>query len=429
MFSFTKAVFGAVALAGAVLAASAPAKAQYADYPQSDPYYDGYSGTADPYYDQTYDGAYAGGSYDTGAYYGDEYAYGDPAYGNEAYAGVCDYYDPPWGYPPDYCNYQLYYEPVYLGGSWYSGPFYYRNFSGVDWFWLNGGWRRNEWRGARPRIDWNRGGNRFWRGEMRRGGNFAGRGGRGFGNRGFANNGRGFGNNLGFAGNGRGFNGNGGGFAGNGRGRGNNFAGANGGVGGRGNGAFAGGRGFRNNGGAAVTPNNNGARGRFGAGGTFRGNPGATITPNSRGAFNGGAGFRGGNALATRNGGNGNPVSNRGFGGNNNRFAVGNRGMGGGGNGNPVSNRGFGGGSNGGFTNGTHTRRLQWRRRRQERRRRRWRQQSRARRTDGTRRLRELGEDRSAGTTVFAHTLVNQRPVSAGTGREVSQEGLVWRRK
>jgi len=79
----------------------------------------------------------------------------------------CDYYDyydvaPPWGLPPDYCGYSVYDEPVYWGGYWYRGPIYYRWYGGERLFWLNGGWRRNEWRGARPSVRWtDRGG---WQG-------------------------------------------------------------------------------------------------------------------------------------------------------------------------------------------------------------------------------------------------------------------------
>jgi len=89
--------------------------------------------------------------------------------GNANYDPHCDYYTPPWGYPPDYCRYRIWNEPVYYSGIWYGGPIYYRTQSGTNWFWLNGGWRRDEWRGSRPRIDWNRGGNKFWRGNVHRG--------------------------------------------------------------------------------------------------------------------------------------------------------------------------------------------------------------------------------------------------------------------
>jgi len=94
----TKALLAAIALAGAVTAVSAPASAAgvyfgysngpayggyYSSGPGYDPYYDPYAGYADPY---------------DGGGYADPYA--------------CDYYDPPWGYPPDYCLYQTWNEPV-----------------------------------------------------------------------------------------------------------------------------------------------------------------------------------------------------------------------------------------------------------------------------------------------------------------------------
>lgn len=128
--------------------------------------------TADPY----------GGYYGADPYgpppppdYGPPPAYGyDPAY-VDPYA-VCeayDYYNPPWGYPPDYCNYNVWYEPVYFGGLWYSGPIYYRDFGGERMFWLNGDWHRDEWRGSRPaHIDW--GHNMRWTGGPMHGRSFAG---------------------------------------------------------------------------------------------------------------------------------------------------------------------------------------------------------------------------------------------------------------
>ena len=139
-------LIGALALAGTALVITAPAKAQVGAYFGSDGVSvgvgDGY-GYADPYgqYSDPYADPYYGA---TDPYAGDPYYDGtDPAYGNS-----CDYYNPPWGFPTDYCNYQLWYEPVYYGGSWYSGPFYYRNFGGYNQFWLNGGWRRDNWRGC-----------------------------------------------------------------------------------------------------------------------------------------------------------------------------------------------------------------------------------------------------------------------------------------
>jgi hypothetical protein len=90
-------------------------------------------------------------------------------YTGASYNPDCDYYTPPWGYPADYCRYRVWNQPVYFSGVWYDGPIYYRNLRGVNWFWLNGNWRRDEWRGGpRPNVDYNRGGNQFWRGAIHR---------------------------------------------------------------------------------------------------------------------------------------------------------------------------------------------------------------------------------------------------------------------
>jgi hypothetical protein len=94
----------------------------------------------------------------------------------------CDYYDyydapPPWGLPPDYCEYPVYFEPVFYGGFWYRGPIYYRWYHGDRVFWLNGGWHADGWRGGpRPNIDWqSRGGwNNGFRPGMRPGPGFQG---------------------------------------------------------------------------------------------------------------------------------------------------------------------------------------------------------------------------------------------------------------
>jgi hypothetical protein len=61
--------------------------------------------------------------------------------------GYCDR----WGCPSDYWGYPVYYGPVYFDGSWYQGPVYYRRTGGVYWYWVHGGWHRDEWRGPRPR--------------------------------------------------------------------------------------------------------------------------------------------------------------------------------------------------------------------------------------------------------------------------------------
>ena len=81
----------------------------------------------------------------------------DPAYGFDP----CDYYDyydepPPWGMPDEYCDYPVWFEPVFFDGLWYRGPIYYRWTHGHRHYWLNGGWRDDTWTGPRPsHIAWN----------------------------------------------------------------------------------------------------------------------------------------------------------------------------------------------------------------------------------------------------------------------------------
>jgi hypothetical protein len=343
----SKAVIAALAMTGSALALSAPAKAQVSAYVgvdgggayyggsyQSDPYADPYYG--DPNYSDPYYGAPA-------PYY-DEYAYdgyGDP------YA--CDYYNPPWGYPPDYCAYQIWQEPIYYGGLWYSGPIYYRSFGGERLFWLNGGWRHDEWRGARPgHIDWGR--NMRWNGAIQHRGGFAG-GGRfngrndfagrnGFGGRDFNRGGRNDGQNFGNRNNGQ------------------NFAGRN--FGGRNFGAQNfGGQNFTAPRGGATDGN---VRGRFN-GGTFQGRSDgmgfaqrSNVVPNSGRVFGrmaqregGGQGF----VRPNNSGGGGGAVRGR-FGGQSFQSGGGGGGPRAGGGGGGF--RGGNGGGNGGRGEGRHNR-------------------------------------------------------------------------
>jgi hypothetical protein len=306
MRRLTKAALTAIALAGAAAAMSAPANAQGMYY-GADPY-----GAPPP--PPAYADPYAAPAYaPTAPYDPYTYGYGAPAY--DPYAcSAYDYYNPPWGYPPDYCNYQVWTQPVYVGGLWYGGPIYYRDFGGDRMFWLNGGWRRDEWRGERPgNIDWGR--NMRWNGPLQHGGGFAG-------NRGFGPGGQARGGNFGggFRGN---FNGGGGGVY-----RGGNFAG-------RGGGQLEGGvrvyrgyagdrapppqgpangggfRGFQGGGGgphfAQGPANGGGFRGGFGGGGSgFRGFSGGGGRP-------GGSG--GGQAFAAHGGGGGGPRGGGGGGG------------------------------------------------------------------------------------------------------------------
>jgi hypothetical protein len=52
---------------------------------------------------------------------------------------------------PGYVAYdeQYYYDPIYIGGAWYHGPYRWRMSGGERMFFVNGRWERNEWRGGR----------------------------------------------------------------------------------------------------------------------------------------------------------------------------------------------------------------------------------------------------------------------------------------
>lgn len=72
--------------------------------------------------------------------------YGGGYYGGGAGYGYCNGY----GCPDDYWDQPLYYGSVYHGGRWNNGPFYYRDWNGGRQYWMGGGWRNDDWRGARP---------------------------------------------------------------------------------------------------------------------------------------------------------------------------------------------------------------------------------------------------------------------------------------
>jgi hypothetical protein len=55
--------------------------------------------------------------------------------------GYCDR----WGCPDDFWDYPIYYCPVFYHGYWYRGPVYYRYRHGAPYFWVRGGWHRDEW--------------------------------------------------------------------------------------------------------------------------------------------------------------------------------------------------------------------------------------------------------------------------------------------
>ena len=55
------------------------------------------------------------------------------------------------GTSPGYAAYdeQYYYDPIYISGAWYHGPYRWRMSSGERMFFVNGRWHRNEWREGR----------------------------------------------------------------------------------------------------------------------------------------------------------------------------------------------------------------------------------------------------------------------------------------
>jgi hypothetical protein len=57
---------------------------------------------------------------------------------------------PPCAYDPYYCGYYSYSSPVFVGGTWWYGPHYYRWWGGRSWVWWHGGWHSGfggGWRG------------------------------------------------------------------------------------------------------------------------------------------------------------------------------------------------------------------------------------------------------------------------------------------
>jgi hypothetical protein len=55
------------------------------------------------------------------------------------------------GASPGYVAYddQYYYDPIYISGAWYHGPYRWRMRGGERVFFVNGRWHRNEWRESR----------------------------------------------------------------------------------------------------------------------------------------------------------------------------------------------------------------------------------------------------------------------------------------
>ncbi|MBV9418500.1 MAG: hypothetical protein JO348_01890, partial [Alphaproteobacteria bacterium] len=59
--------------------------------------------------------------------------------------GYCDSF----GCPTDFWDYEISYCPVFYRGHWYNGPVYYRRIGGTYYYWVRGGWHRDEWSGRR----------------------------------------------------------------------------------------------------------------------------------------------------------------------------------------------------------------------------------------------------------------------------------------
>ncbi|MBI3677250.1 MAG: hypothetical protein HY243_11625 [Proteobacteria bacterium] len=83
---------------------------------------------------------------------------GVPIYPAPIYPG---YYPPGRCYDYDYdydgyCGYDTYYDPVFIGGSWYSGRHYYRHHHHHPEVWFRGGWHSDYRGGWRDRDDWDR---------------------------------------------------------------------------------------------------------------------------------------------------------------------------------------------------------------------------------------------------------------------------------
>jgi len=53
-------------------------------------------------------------------------------------------------YGPGYVAYDdsYYYDPIYISGAWYHGPYRWQMRHGERMFYVNGRWHRNEWRGG-----------------------------------------------------------------------------------------------------------------------------------------------------------------------------------------------------------------------------------------------------------------------------------------
>jgi hypothetical protein len=69
---------------------------------------------------------------------------------------MVDTYRPTGGYcdqsgcPDRFWRYRIYYGPVFFHGRWFKGPVYVKDDRGRHYFWVQGGWHRDEWHEQRP---------------------------------------------------------------------------------------------------------------------------------------------------------------------------------------------------------------------------------------------------------------------------------------
>jgi hypothetical protein len=128
MKNFAKAAIVAFGVTGALAAVPASAQSYDPNYDQDEGYYEDEGAYPEDAYAQGY------GAYDDQTAYDDQYG-----------AGYCDEY----GCPEDYYDLPVYYGDVFYGGSWLTGPLYYRDWAGSRQFWVHGGWRSAQHRGGR----------------------------------------------------------------------------------------------------------------------------------------------------------------------------------------------------------------------------------------------------------------------------------------
>ena len=80
------------------------------------------------------------------AQYGRDIAPRDMVNPSPRSGGYCDNR----GCPNNFWRYRIYYGPIYYNHRWFRGPVYVKDDYGRNWFWVDGGWHRDQWPGSRP---------------------------------------------------------------------------------------------------------------------------------------------------------------------------------------------------------------------------------------------------------------------------------------